>query len=305
MTEHQQAHAIARRAMRWSLAASFLMLALKMGAWALTGSAAILGDAAESVVHLVAVFFASFSLGLSQRPPDANHPYGHSKVAFLSAGVEGALILLAAVYIAFESIRRWVAGVEVMNLNQGMILTGVTILINLVLGFSLLRTGRRLDVLILRANGRHVLTDAWTSLGALAGLGMTVLTGKLWWDSLFGLLIAGNILFSGWGLVRESITGLMDEADPAIAVQLRASMERETAARGVSFHALRHRDSGHLHHVDVHLLFADDILLRDAHRHATEIERAVIAAMPVKMQIITHLETLGDHDKVHQGEPEA
>lgn len=303
--EQAQAHAAARRAMRGSLAASFLMLALKLGAWALTGSAAILGDAAESVVHLAAVFFASFSLALSQRPPDANHPYGHSKVAFISAGVEGVLILLAAVFIAFESVRRWVAGLEVVNLDQGMALTGIAILVNLVLGFFLLRTGRRLDVLILRANGRHVITDAWTSLGALAGLGMTVLTGSLWWDPLFGLLIAGNILVSGWSLMRESITGLMDEADPAIAGQLDEAMNRETEARGVSFHALRHRNSGHLHHVDVHLLFPDDILLRDAHLRATEIERAVIAAMPVKMQIITHLETLGDHDKVHEGEPDA
>lgn len=305
MMEQAQAHAVARRAMRGSLAASFLMLALKLGAWALTGSAAILGDAAESVVHLAAVFFASFSLVLSQRPPDANHPYGHSKVAFISAGVEGALILLAAVFIAFESVRRWVAGLEVVNLDQGMALTGIAILVNLVLGFFLLLTGRRLDVLILRANGRHVITDAWTSLGALAGLGMTVLTGSLWWDPLFGLLIAGNILVSGWSLMRESITGLMDEADPAIAGQLDEAMNRETVARGVSFHALRHRNSGHLHHVDVHLLFPDDILLRDAHLRATEIERAVIAAMPVKMQIITHLETLGDHDKVHEGEPDA
>lgn len=305
MMEQAQAHAAARRAMRGSLAASFLMLALKLGAWALTGSAAILGDAAESVVHLAAVFFASFSLALSQRPPDANHPYGHSKVAFISAGVEGVLILLAAVFIAFESVRRWVAGLEVVNLDQGMALTGIAILVNLVLGFFLLRTGRRLDVLILRANGRHVITDAWTSLGALAGLGMTVLTGSLWWDPLFGLLIAGNILVSGWSLMRESITGLMDEADPAIAGQLDEAMNRETEARGVSFHALRHRNSGHLHHVDVHLLFPDDILLRDAHLRATEIERAVIAAMPVKMQIITHLETLGDHDKVHEGEPDA
>ncbi|HCN77624.1 MAG TPA: cation transporter [Verrucomicrobiales bacterium] len=305
MMKHAQAQAAARRAMRWSLSASFLMLALKLGAWALTGSAAILGDAAESVVHLAAVFFASFSLALSQRPPDANHPYGHSKVAFISAGVEGALILAAAVFIAFESVRRWVSGLGVVNLDQGMVLTGVAILVNLALGLFLMRAGRRLDVFILRANGRHVLTDAWTSLGALAGLAMTVLTGSLWWDPLFGLLIAANILFSGWGLVRESVTGLMDEADPAVSRQLEQALAHETSARGVSFHALRHRNSGHLHHVDVHLLFPDGILLRDAHRRATEIERAVIAAMPVKMQIITHLETCGDHDKVHAGDPDA
>lgn len=292
----------ARRAMRLSLFASFLLLALKLGAYALTGSAAILGDAAESVVHLAAVFFASFSLWLSQRPPDANHPYGHSKVAFLSAGVEGAVILAAAVYIAVESVRRWAGGQMVTQAGLGMGLTAVGIAVNLALGLALLRTGRRHNLLILRANGRHVLTDAWTSFGALAGLALTLLTGQPWWDPLFGLLIAGNILVSGYGLVRESVTGLMDEADPHLARELEAALARETTARGLSFHALRHRNAGDLHHVDVHLLFPDDILLRDAHRLATEIERAVAAAVGARLQITTHLETAGDHDHIHPRE---
>lgn len=292
----------ARRAMRLSLLASFLLLALKLGAYALTGSAAILGDAAESVVHLAAVFFASFSLWLSQRPPDANHPYGHSKVAFLSAGVEGAVILAAAVFIAVESVRRWAGGQMVTQAGLGMGLTTVGIAVNLALGLALLRTGRRHNLLILRANGRHVLTDAWTSFGALAGLALTLLTGQPWWDPLFGLLIAGNILVSGYGLVRESVTGLMDEADPHLARELEAALARETAARGLSFHALRHRNAGDLHHVDVHLLFPDDILLRDAHRLATEIERAVAAAVGARLQITTHLETAGDHDHIHPRE---
>lgn len=288
--------------MRLSLFASFLLLALKLAAYRLTGSAAILGDAAESVVHLAAVFFASFSLWLSQRPPDANHPYGHSKIAFLSAGVEGAVILAAAVFIAIESVRRWASGQMISQAGLGMGLTAIGIAINVVLGLGLLHAGRRHDQLILRANGRHVLTDAWTSFGALAGLGLAQLTGQPWWDPLFGLLIAGNILVSGYGLMRESVTGLMDQADPRLARELEAALARETTTRGLSFHALRHRNSGDLHHVDVHLLFPDDILLRDAHRLATEVERAVAAAVGVRLQITTHLETAGDHDHIHPRE---
>lgn len=291
-----------RRAMTFSLAAGFLMLALKLGAYWLTGSAAILGDAAESVVHLVAVGFATFSVWLAERPADSNHPYGHSKIAFISAAVEGVLIVAAAIFIIFESIRRWLGGLEVTHLGQGMLLTLATIVINGGLGFFLIRTGRRHHSVILTANGKHVLTDGWTSLGAVVGLVLTRLTGQFWWDPLCGLLIAGNILVSGYGLLRQSLTGLMDEADSALAADLEAALGRETQQRGVSYHALRHRNAGHIHYVDVHFLFPDEILLKDAHRLATEIEAAVEKSVDKTVHITTHLECAGDHDEIHPGD---
>ena len=295
-------HPIESRAMRLSLATGFVMLVLKMGAYLLTGSAAILGDAAESVVHVAAVIFASYSLWLAAQPADENHRYGHSKIAFFSAGIEGGLIVLAAVFIIYESIRRWIGGLTVTHLGDGVLLTFATVIINGALGWYLIRTGRLHRSLILVSNGHHVLTDGWTSLGALVGLGLMHLTGWLWWDPVFGLLMAGNILVSGYGLLRQSVAGLMDHADPALTRELDDALARETAARGVTFHALRHRNAGQVHYVDVHFLFPDDITLREAHRISTDIERAVIQSTKQSVHITTHLECVGDHDELHPGD---
>ena len=288
------------RAMRLSLAVGFLMLVLKVGAYVLTGSASILGDAAESVVHVAAVMFAAFSLGLLKKPADDDHPYGHSKIAFFSAGIEGGLIILAALFIIYESVHRWINHLPPANLDQGLLLTALTIVINAVLGWYLIRTGKKAGSIILESNGKHVLTDVWTSLGAIIGLGLVAMTGWHGWDSVCGLLMAGNIIWTGYGLMRQSIGGLMDTADPALNAALDAALRRETEKHGLQFHALRHRDAGEMHYVEVHLLFDDHILLRDAHRIATEIEHAVQASVDRPVLITTHLECLGDHDELHQ-----
>jgi cation diffusion facilitator family transporter len=287
------------RAMRLSLAVGFLMLMLKVGAYVLTGSAAILGDAAESVVHVAAVMFASYSLGLRHKPADADHPYGHSKIAFFSAGIEGALIVVAALFIIFESMRRWVLHLPPSHLDQGLALTALTVVINAALGLYLIRTGKRAGSLILESNGKHVLTDVWTSLGALIGLGLVALTGWHGWDPLCGLVMAANIIWTGYGLMRQSVGGLMDTADPQLNAGLDAALRRETEKHGLKFHALRHRDAGEMHYVEVHLLFPDDIMLRDAHRIATEIEHAVQSSVNSPVLITTHLECQGDHDELH------
>ncbi len=291
--------ATAMRAMRLSLAAGFLMLVIKVGAYLLTESASILGDAAESVVHVAAVMFAYFSLGLRHKPADKDHPYGHTKIAFFSAGVEGALIVLAALYIIYEAGSRWLQHLPPSHLNEGLGLTALTVVINAALGMYLVRTGRRAGSLILESNGKHVLTDVWTSLGAIVGLGLVVLTGWHGWDPICGLLMAGNIIWTGYGLMSQSVGGLMDMADPKLNAALEATLRQETERHGVEFHALRHRDAGEMHYVEVHLLFADDIFLRDAHRVATEIERAVQNSVVSPVLITTHLECVGDHDELH------
>ncbi len=290
----------ATRAMRISLGIGFLMLVLKVGAYVLTGSAAILGDAAESVVHVAAVMFASFSLGLLHKPADDDHPYGHSKIAFFSAGIEGGLIIVAAIFIIYESVRRLLLHLPPSNLDQGLALTALTIIINAALGTYLIRTGKRSGSIILESNGKHVLTDVWTSLGAIVGLGLVALTGWHSWDSICGLIMAANIIWTGYGLMRQSVGGLMDSADPKLNASLDAALRRETEKHGLKFHALRHRDAGEMHYVEVHLLFPDEIMLRDAHRTATEIEHAVQASVANPVLITTHLECLGDHDELHQ-----
>lgn len=286
-------------AMRLSLVVGLLMFAIKVGAYLLTGSAAILSDAAESVVHVAAVAFAAFSLKLSYKPADESHLYGHAKIAFFSAGFEGAMIILAAVFIIYESIHKWTSGLQLDNIGFGTALTAAAAAINGGLGAYLLVTGRRKHSLILEANGKHVLTDCWTSLAVLAGLGLVMVTRWLPFDPICGMLMAGNILYSGVGLVKSAWTGLMDTADPATQHQLSAVLAREVARHDLTFHQLRHRNIGDAHWVDVHLVFPGGTSLAEAHRIATEIEHAVEESFQMRAYVATHLECATTHDELH------
>jgi len=283
-------------AMSLSLGAGLLLLVLKAAAYAQTGSTAILSDLGESVAHMVAVGFATYSLWLSLRPADARHLYGHAKVGFFSAGFEGAMIIIAAAYILYEAARSAWNGPQLQHLPVGMTLTAVAAALNGALGWHLIRTGRRRASIILEANGHHVLTDCWTSLGVLVALGLVQLTGWLYWDPIFAAAAATNILRSGLQLVRRSVSGLMDEADPETGSLIEQIVAEETQRRGIGFHNLRHRNVGDAHWVELHLDFPAEILLRDAHRAATEIEEALETRIRPAAQVITHLECVGDHD---------
>lgn len=288
-------------AIRLSLFTGLLMLAGKWYAYGITGSAAILSDAAESVVHIVAVGFAAFSLWLSYRPADPSHPYGHDKISYFSAGTEGVLIILAAAFILYEAVRKLIGGVVLENLDTGTLLVLAASLINLVLGLYLVRRGKKHRSLILEANGKHVLTDSWTSFGVVAGLGLTMLTGWLLFDPIVAILVALNILWSGGKLVRQSVGGLMDEGDPALEKILRGVLDSETARRGLQYHQLRYRRSGNRAWVEYHLLFPSQTALEEAHRAGTEIELALASGLGMPAQVMTHLEPADDHDRVHSG----
>jgi len=288
-----------RLAMMVSLAVGFLMLGTKLLAYWMTGSAAILSDAAESVVHVVAVSFASYSLWLSQKPPDPGHLYGHDKIAFFSAGFEGAMIVLAAFYIVYESILRWIAGPKLENLGTGALLVLTAGLINGALGGYLVWVGKKYGSLILEADGWHVLTDCLTSLGVVVGLGLTLLTGWLRLDPLVAILVALNILWMGSKLIRRSIGGLMDEVDPATQAQIRRLLTDMTAAAGVDFHGLRLRNAGNTTWVEFHLLFPKDTSLESAHSLATKIEERIQQDATMRTEVTSHLETREDHQVVH------
>ncbi|MGE5325560.1 MAG: cation diffusion facilitator family transporter [Deltaproteobacteria bacterium] len=288
--------------MRLSLAVGFLMLAMKVFAFWITGSAAVLSDAAESVVHVVAVSFAAYSLWLSLKPPDSSHLYGHDKITFFSAGFEGAMIVLAAVYIIFVSIQKWIEGLHLENLGIGTILVLVAGLINGVLGGYLLWAGKKRGSLILEANGKHVLTDCWTSLGVIIGLSLTLLTGWLYFDPIFAIFVALNILWTGGNLIRRSIGGLMDEVDSRTQARILGVLREMCESSGVQFHGLRHRNAGNTIWVEVHLLFPEATSLKSAHELATKIEERIEGELGSRAEVITHLETLQDHDQVHARE---
>lgn len=276
------------------------MFSGKWYAYLITGSAAILSDAAESVVHVVAVSFAFYSLWLSQQPPDRSHPYGHDKIGYFSAGFEGVMITLAALYIIFESVRKWLAGLHVERLDTGTLIVAGAAVINLALGLFLTWQGKRHRSLILVANGKHVLTDVWTSFGVVIGLMLVLVTGWLPFDPIFAIFVASNILWAGGKLIRQSVGGLMDEADPAIERLVNETLERETAARGLKYHELRYRNSGTSVWVEVHLLFPAGVPVGDAHAAATAVEEALQDALPVASRVLTHIEPAEVHDAAHR-----
>ena len=286
-------------AIRLSLAVGLLMLGGKWLAYLMTDSAAILSDAAESVVHIAAVAFATFSLWLSHQPPDASHPYGHGKITYFSAGIEGVLILGAAAFIIVDAAGKLLAPIALRNLGSGTLIIAAASVVNLALGWYLVQRGRKHHSLILVANGKHVLTDSWTSFGVVGGLALTLWTGWFPFDPLIAVAVAVNIIWSGLKLIRESVAGLMDEGDPELEAMISAALDREVGSRSLRYHKLRYRKSGQALWIEFHLLFPSPTLLLTAHRTATEVERALAAQLPLPAEITTHLESVEDHADGH------
>lgn len=287
---------ILNRAMNLSLAVGFMMLAAKWIAYVLTGSSVIFSDAAESVVHVVAVWFAWYALRVGSKPPDDEHPYGHDKISYMSAGVEGGLICIAAIIIIVSATNKLVVGVELQKLDVGMSITAGAALVNLALGTYLIRTGRQKKSLVVEANGRHVMTDVWTSAGAIGGLFLAKWTGLLWLDPAFAILFGANIIREGGKLVAVSVKGLMDTSDPQLLERAHATLAAFCSAHGCSYHRLRLRTSGTVVHIDYHLTLPDSTPLIEAHALATRLEEEVRACIDLPSEVFTHLESVTQPD---------
>jgi cation diffusion facilitator family transporter len=279
-----------KRMMNLSLAAAFILLGAKVTGAVVTGSSAIYSDAAESVVHFLAVCFAVWALRVAHKPADETHHFGHDKISFLSAGFEGAMISAAALLIFYEATRQIILGVKIENLGFGIAITAAAGGVNLVLGLALVALGKRSGSPLLRANGQHVLTDVWSSAAVLVALFLYKITDWVWWDPIAAMLAALNILRVGWQLIRSSLGGLLDEADPAVEKQIRDLLEIETSKRGLSYHNFRHRHSGRTHWVEFHLVFDDLLTVGDAHHEATAVEASVAALLHPDGRVISHLE---------------
>ncbi|MDX1530610.1 MAG: cation diffusion facilitator family transporter [Rhodothermales bacterium] len=295
-----------RIAMAASLGIAVLMLVGKLVAFSLTGSTAILSDALESVIHVVATAIAAFSLWYAAQPPDPAHPYGHGKIAYFSSAFEGALILVAALGIAYAAVEALITGPELEQLGLGLLITAGLAAVNAVLGFSLIRIGKRTNAIVLVANGQHVLTDMWTSLGVLVGVGLVWATGVEWLDPVVALLVGLNIVWTAWRLLRRSYEGLMEKADAADSERLIETL-RTAQAAGVlrGWHHLRHRRVNDQVWVEVHLLFEPDLPLHEAHRRATAVETDLRAHFPKDDVLVTsHLEPeTHEHPELDRHEP--
>ncbi len=286
-------------AMRLSFGVGLFMLALKTYAYTVTQSTAILSDAAESVIHVFAVGFAAYSMWLSFKPADQNHPYGHDKITFFSAGFEGAMIIFAALYILYESVHKLVYGMAMHNIGEGVIYILAASLINLVLGLYLIRKGKTHHSLILEANGQHILTDCWTSLAVVAALGLVSYTGIALFDPLVAILAALNILRTGSALIQQSVGGLMDKADNHLQQRIEAILDRETKKHQLQYHHLRHRPVGNRLFIDFHLLFPSETTILKAHDVASEIEALLRSQLEKSVEVTSHLEPLEQHNLIH------
>jgi cation diffusion facilitator family transporter len=275
------------------------MLVAKTAAYFMTHSAAIFSDAAESVIHVMAVGFAAFSLRLSTKPASSEFLYGFERITFFSAGFEGAMIVVAAIAILFESIRKWIAGLQLENLSTGVLLILMAGILNAGLGYYLLRIGRRTNSIILQANGKHVLTDSWTSFGVVGGLGLVLLTHWKPFDPLVAIAVAANILWSGGHLVWSSAVGLLDYSDPQAGRTIRHKLDTICAELAIQYHGVRFRTTGRRQIIEVHLLFPGLTSVSEAHRLATTVEERLPAELGVLAEVITHLESLEDHADVH------
>lgn len=282
-----------RRYAWMSVAAALATIGLKTAAYLLTGSVGLLSDAIESLVNLVGALVALWMLSVAARAPDEEHAFGHGKAEYFSSGVEGGLILVAAVGIAVAAAERLVSPRPLEQVGLGLAVSLGASLINLFVARVLLKAGRRFRSITLEADARHLLTDVWTSAGVVAALAAVWLTGWQRLDPVIGLVVAGNIVVTGVRVVRESIDGLMDTALPADERErLQAAIGRY-AAEGVQFHALRTRRAGARAFVALHVLVPGEWTVHRGHQVVERIEADIRAALP-GVTLLTHLESLED-----------
>jgi cation diffusion facilitator family transporter len=274
-----------------SILAAVLTFLLKGAAYLLTGSVGLLSESAESLINLAAAVVALLSLWYAARPVDPSHTYGHEKIEFFSSGLEGTLIIAAAAAIAWYAVSRLLAPQPLESLGLGTVVSLAAALINFGVGQVLLRVGRATGSIVLEADGRHLMTDVWTSVAVVIGLVLVWLTGINEIDPLAALLVAGNIAWTGLGLVWRSFNGLMDHALPE---EEQAAVRAAIAAHlgpAMDFHALRTRRAGSRRFADFHLLVPGHLTVKQAHEVTNRIEEAVRAALP-EMEVTVHIEPI-------------
>lgn len=277
-----------------SIAAALATVGMKMGAYWVTGSVGLLSDALESVVNLVAASLALGMLWWAEQPADEGHPFGHAKAEYFSSGVEGALIVLAAVGIGTAAVPRLLAPQPLESVGLGLALATGASMINLGVALFLLRAGKKHNSIALEADAHHLLTDVWTSAGVVGGIALVWLTGWLWLDPALALAVAFHIVWTGVQLVKRSAQGLMDAAIPQTEQEAIARVLEGYRQQGVDFHALRTRRAGSRSFVSLHVLVPGSWTVQRGHELLEQVERDLRAISPTHVSVLTHLEPLED-----------
>lgn len=283
-------HAERLRAGRLALGVGLAVFGGKLLAYALTGSNAIFADAMESTVNVVAAGMLLFALSLSAKPPDRDHPYGHGRVEFLSAALEGTAITVAALLIMASSVRDLLAGPKIQNLDLGAALTIAFTVVNLLLGRHLVRVGERTRSMALVADGRHIMTDVWTSSGVVAGLGVVWLTGWVWADPMIAIVLAVNVIREGWILLRNAVSGLMDQVDTETLDEVVRVLDAERGESLIDAHGLRSWRSGARRHVDVHIAVPRYFDVERIHQIHDTIEAALFFGESQPGDVVVHFD---------------
>lgn len=276
-----------------SVVAAISVLALKLGAWWLTGSVGLLSDALETSTNLGGALMALLMLRLAAQPPDDEHPHGHSKAEYFSSGFEGMLIFVASILILVQSLPRLWAPQPLEQPGIGLAVAALATVINLAVARVLARAGRRHHSISLTADSRHLMADVWTTLGVIVGVGLVMLTGWLWLDPLVALLVAANVMREGYALVHEAAMGLMDAAWPEQEQRVLREVLDEFRADGADFHALRTRRSAARRFVSFHVLLPGEWTIKRGHDLVERLERRLDERLP-NVTAFTHLEPSDD-----------
>lgn len=275
---------------RLAVITSLTLLLIKFGAYYLTGSKAVLSDAIESIINVVTAAFLMLSISVSSKPVDQNHPYGHGKIEAFSAGLEGGLIIIAAILIFVEAIPVFFAPQPPHNLGPGLYILAGAGIVNLVVGVYLMHAGRKYKSEAIGADGRHLLTDFYTSAGVIVGLLLFRLTGFPWLDPLVACLVALNILIPGIKLLSNSFKNLMNEADPELLERIVQALNTIKKPGWLYPHKLRALRSGRYHHVDLHISLPHYWTLTQVHETEQEITRALLDALGEEGDIMIHVD---------------
>lgn len=287
MTTDELRYRVVNRYMLLSLATALATMAIKGVAALITGSVGLLSDALESLVNLTAAVVALIALRVAERPADHNHDFGHGKAEYLSAGVEGGMVFLAAAAIVFTSVQRLIDPIPLERTGLGLALSSVAALMNLGVGLALIRGGRRHRSVVLEADGKHLLTDVWTTAGVLVGVMLVALFDLEIIDPIVALLVGVNILWMGYSLLRRSVVGLLDAALPPEAVQrVRAVTERYRVSESVEFDSIRTRESGQHRFVYLTVLVPEDWTVARVHELSERIQADIERELPGGMTFV-------------------
>jgi cation diffusion facilitator family transporter len=285
-----------------SVAAAVTTIIMKSVAYLLTGSVGLLSDAVESIVNLLGALMALGMLTIAARPADDEHAFGHTKAEYFASTVEGVLILIAAIGIGYTAIERLLHPKPLEQVGIGLVVSILASVVNFIVARVLMKAGKENNSITLEADSQHLMTDVWTSAGVISGIGLIALTGWERLDPIVALVVAANIVWTGIGLVRRSVDGLMDIALPdheKAAIEVVMQRYREKA---VQFHALRTRQAASQRFISVHMLVPGDWTVHDAHHVAEDFEGEIRAVLSGTI-ISTHIEPVEDHismDDIHE-----